>query len=60
MLRDLRPGNSVNIGDVAPGASVSQTWNAQAKNEGSGSVTVSASSNGTSLGSASQALMVLK
>ena len=60
MLRNLSPGNSVNVGDVAPGGSVSQTWAARADNEGSGSVTASASSNGTSLDSASQALTVLK
>jgi hypothetical protein len=60
MLRNLSPGNSVNVGDVAPGGSVSQTWAARADNEGSGSVTASASSNGTSLDSASQALTVVK
>jgi hypothetical protein len=59
LLKNLSRANIVNPGDIAPGASVSQTWTAQGDREGSGSVTAGATSNGTSLDSVSQLLSVL-
>ena len=60
LLKDVTPGSSVSVGDVAPGGSVSQTWNVRGDNDGSGTVTASASSGGTTLDSLSQSLTVVK
>ena len=60
LLKDVSPGSSVAVGDVPPGGSVSQTWNVRGDNEGSGSITASASSGGTTLDSLSQSLTVVK
>ncbi len=60
LLKDVSPGDTVAVGDVAPGGSVSQTWNVRGDNEGSGTVTGSASSGGTSLDSVSQGFTVIK
>ena len=60
LLKNVSPGNSVNIGNVAPGGSVSQTWTARGDNEGSGTVTATASSGGTTLDTVIHSLTVIK
>ena len=60
LLKNVTPGSSVLVSDVAPGGSVSQTWNVRGDNEGSGTVTVEALGGGVSLDTASQSLTVVK
>jgi hypothetical protein len=60
LLKNVSPGSSVAVGDLAAGSSVSQTWNVRGDNEGSGTVTGSASSAGATLDTASQSLRVIK
>ena len=60
LVKSLSPGGTVSVVDVAPGGSVSQTWNGRADNEGSGTLTAEAFSAGTSLDLATQALTVIK
>ena len=60
LLKNVTPGSSVAVGDLAAGASVSQTWNVRGDNEGSGTVTGNASSAGVTLDTASQSLRVIK
>ncbi len=60
LLKDVSPGSSVTVGNVAPGGSVSQTWNVRGDNEGSGTITAGASSGGTNLDSVTQGLTVIK
>jgi hypothetical protein len=60
LLKNLNPGGSASVGNVAEGASVTQTWTARGDNEGLGTVSVIATSNGTNLDSASQSLTVIK
>jgi hypothetical protein len=60
LLKNVTPASSVAVGDLAAGASVSQTWNVRGDNEGSGTVTGSALSGGTTLDTKSQSLTVIK
>jgi len=60
LLKDVSPGSSVAVGNVAPGASVSQRWNVRGDNEGSGTITAVASSGGTTLDTVHQSLTVFK
>ena len=60
LLKDVSPGGSVTVGSVAPGNSVSQTWNVRGDKEGSGTVTGGAFSGGTNLDTATQVLTVIK
>ena len=48
------------VGNLAAGASASQTWNVRGDNEGSGSITAAASSGGIILDTVTQALTVIK
>jgi len=58
LLKNVSPGSSVAVGNVAPGARVSQTWNVRGDNEGSGTITGGASSGGTTLDTVTQSLTV--
>ena len=60
LLKDVSPGSSVAAGNVAPGGSVSQTWNVRGDNEGSGTIVAGASSGGTTLDTVTQSLTVRK
>jgi len=61
LLKDLSPGSSVSVGNVAPGSSANQTWTARGDKDGQGNITVEASSEGTTLGPpATQPLTVIK
>ena len=59
-VKDLSPGGTVIVGDVAPGASVSQTWSGRTDKEGAATVTGAASAGGVSLDSVAQSLTVVK
>ncbi|KGJ89257.1 hypothetical protein ND16A_2150 [Thalassotalea sp. ND16A] len=60
LLKDVSPGSSVAVGNVPPGGSVSQTWTVRADNEGSGSVSAGAASDGTTLDTVTRSLTVVK
>ena len=60
LLKDISPGSPAAVADVPPGASVSQTFDARGDKEGSGSISVSASSAGTTLDTATLPLTVIK
>jgi hypothetical protein len=60
LLKNVNPGSSVAVGNVAAGGSVSQTWNVRGDNEGSGTITVSATSETITMDTATQLLTVIK
>ncbi len=60
LLKDVSPGSSVAVGNVPPGGSVSQTWTVRGDEEGSGSVSAGASSDGTTLDTVTRSLSVIK
>ena len=60
LLKNVSPGNTVTVGNVAPASSVSQTWTAEGDGEGSGTITAEASSGGLTLDTMTQALTVIK
>jgi uncharacterized repeat protein (TIGR01451 family) len=57
-FRSISPGNSVSVGTLAAGASVSRTWTARGDREGSATVTAKAASGGVSIGTATLSVMV--
>ncbi len=60
LIKDLSPGNSVAVGNILPGGSITQTWSGQGGKEGSATVTTEAFSEGVSIATATQSLTVLK
>jgi len=57
-VKDLSPGATVNVANVLPGQSVSQTWSGRTDQAGTATLTAEATSNGISLDVATRTLTI--
>jgi hypothetical protein len=59
-LRSISPSSPVEVGNMAPGATVTVTWSARGDDRGSGTITVAASTGGQTFATATKGITVTR